>query len=40
MRTWEEVFTPPLLEVVRDQMIDEAAYSEFISDYKETYFQK
>ena len=23
-------------EVVRDQMIDEAAYSEFISDYKET----
>ena len=27
-------------EVVRDQMIDEAAYSEFISDYKETYFKE
>ena len=27
-------------EVIRDQMIDEAAYSEFISDYKETYFKE
>ena len=27
-------------EVVRDQMIDESAYSEFISDYKETYFKE
>ena len=27
-------------EVLRDQMIDEAAYSEFISDYKETYFKE
>ena len=27
-------------EVVRDQMIDEAAYSEFISDYNETYFKE
>ena len=25
-------------EVVRDEMIDEAAYSEFIDDYKNTYF--
>ena len=27
-------------EVIRDQMIDEAAYSEFISDYKESYFKE
>ena len=27
-------------EVTRDQMIDEAAYSEFISDYKDTYFKE
>tara|TARA_B100002052_G_C15685418_1_gene508175 strand:- start:36 stop:626 length:591 start_codon:yes stop_codon:yes gene_type:complete len=27
-------------EVIRDQMIDEAAYSEFISDYKDTYFKE
>ncbi|MBD1135334.1 aspartyl/asparaginyl beta-hydroxylase domain-containing protein [Pelagibacterales bacterium SAG-MED47] len=27
-------------EVIRDQMIDEAAYSEFIDDYKETYFKE
>ena len=27
-------------EVVRDQMIDEAAYSEFIDDYKNTYFKE
>ena len=27
-------------EVIRDQMIDEASYSEFISDYKETYFKE
>ena len=27
-------------EVVRDQMIDEASYSEFINDYKDTYFKE
>ena len=27
-------------EVLRDQMIDEAAYSEFISEYKDTYFKE
>ena len=27
-------------EVIRDQIIDEKAYSEFISDYKETYFKE
>ena len=27
-------------EVVRDEMIDEAAYSEFIDDYKNTYFKE
>jgi len=27
-------------EVVRDQIVDEKAYSEFISDYKETYFKE
>ncbi|WP_075520533.1 aspartyl/asparaginyl beta-hydroxylase domain-containing protein [Candidatus Pelagibacter communis] len=27
-------------EVIRDQMIDEAAYSEFVSDYKDTYFKE
>ena len=27
-------------EVVRDEKIDEAAYSEFIEDYKDTYFKK
>ena len=27
-------------EVVRDQIIDEKAYTEFISDYKETYFKE
>ena len=27
-------------EVVRDQMIDEASYSEFIKDYKDTYFKE
>ena len=27
-------------EVIRDQKIDEAAYSEFIEDYKNTYFKK
>ena len=27
-------------EVTRDQIIDEAAYSEFISDYKDTYFKE
>ena len=27
-------------EVTRDQMIDEAAYSEFIIDYKDTYFKE
>ena len=27
-------------EVVRDQIIDETAYSEFISDYNETYFKE
>ena len=27
-------------EAVRDQMIDEAAYSEFINDYKNTYFKE
>ena len=27
-------------EVTRDQTIDEAAYSEFISDYKDTYFKE
>ena len=27
-------------EVIRDVNIDEAAYSEFISDYKETYFKE
>ena len=27
-------------EVIRDQKIDEAAYSEFISDYNETYFRE
>ena len=27
-------------EVVRDQMIDEASYSEFITDYKDTYFKE
>ena len=27
-------------EVVRDQSIDEAAYSEFIDEYKETYFKE
>ena len=27
-------------EVIRDQMIDEAAYSEFINDYKDTYFKE
>ena len=27
-------------EVVRDEMIDEAAYSEFIEDYKNTYFKE
>ena len=27
-------------EVVRDQKINEAAYSEFIDDYKDTYFKE
>ena len=27
-------------EVIRDKKIDEAAYSEFIDDYKETYFKE
>ena len=27
-------------EVVRDQMIDEASYTEFINDYKDTYFKE
>ncbi len=27
-------------EVVRDQMIDEASYSEFIEDFKDTYFKE
>ena len=27
-------------EVVRDQKIDEAAYSEFIDEYKDTYFRE
>ncbi len=27
-------------EVVRDQMIDEASYSEFIKDFKDTYFKE
>ena len=27
-------------EVVRDQMIDEASYSEFINEYKDTYFKE
>ena len=27
-------------EVVRDEKIDEAAYSEFIDDYKNTYFKE
>ena len=27
-------------EVVRDQSIDEAAYSEFIDEYKDTYFKE
>ena len=27
-------------EVVRDEMIDEAAYSEFIDDYKNTYIKE
>ena len=27
-------------EVIRDKMIDEAAYSEFIDDYKKTYFKE
>ena len=27
-------------EVVRDEKIDEAAYSEFIEDYKNTYFKE
>ena len=27
-------------EVLRDETIDEAAYSEFIDDYKNTYFQE
>ena len=27
-------------EVVRDQIIDEASYSEFINDYKDTYFKE
>ena len=27
-------------EVVRDQMIDEASYSEFINDYEDTYFKE
>ena len=27
-------------EVIRDEMIDEAAYSEFIEDYKNTYFKE
>ena len=27
-------------EAIRDEMIDEAAYSEFIKDYKETYFKE
>ena len=27
-------------EVVRDEKIDEAAYSEFITDYKNTYFKE
>ena len=27
-------------EAIRDQMIDEAAYSEFIEDYKNTYFKE
>ena len=27
-------------EVVRDQKIDEAAYSEFIDEYKDTYFKE
>ena len=27
-------------ETMRDEMIDEAAYSEFIDDYKETYFKE
>ena len=27
-------------EAMRDQMIDEAAYSEFIDDYKDTYFKE
>ena len=27
-------------EVVRDQMIDEASYTEFVNDYKDTYFKE
>ena len=27
-------------EVIRDEMINEAAYSEFIEDYKKTYFKE
>jgi len=27
-------------EVIRDQIIDEASYSEFINDYKDTYFKE
>ena len=27
-------------EAIRDEMIDESAYSEFIDDYKDTYFKE